>query len=92
MDYALEWTVEVWRLDRRVKAGRRLIERHSYSGKTLEQMEAEVLRLNRAPNRYQLVLKPSYHQVRNCMTGQLVWESVDTPWSCSVASEAYWSS
>lgn len=31
-------------------------------------------------------------EVRNLMTGQLVMERADTPWSCSVASESYWSS
>jgi hypothetical protein len=30
-------------------------------------------------------------KVRNVMTGQLVEESINTPYSCSVASEAYWS-
>ena len=31
------------------------------------------------------------HQVMNVMTGKLVEESINTPWSCSVASESYWS-
>jgi hypothetical protein len=31
-------------------------------------------------------------QIRNLMSGKKVWESMDTPWSCSVASETYWSS
>ena len=30
--------------------------------------------------------------VTNLMTGQPVQERADTPWSCSVASESYWSS
>ena len=30
------------------------------------------------------------HMVRNALTGQLVEESVNTPWHCSVASESYW--
>ena len=30
--------------------------------------------------------------VRNLMTGALVEEAADTPYSCSVASESYWSS
>lgn len=29
--------------------------------------------------------------VQNLMTGQMVLESIDTPWCCSVASESYWS-
>ena len=31
------------------------------------------------------------HMVRNAMTGEMVEENVNTPYSCSVASEAYWS-
>jgi len=31
------------------------------------------------------------HKVRNLMTGEMVDESINTPWSCSVASESYWS-
>jgi hypothetical protein len=31
-------------------------------------------------------------EVTNLMTGKTVQESADTPWSCSVASESYWSS
>lgn len=31
-------------------------------------------------------------EVTNLMTGKLVSERADTPWSCSVASETYWSS
>lgn len=31
-----------------------------------------------------------FREVKNLMTGQMVSESVNTPYSCSVASEAYW--
>lgn len=31
-------------------------------------------------------------EVTNLMTGKKVMERADTPWSCSVASESYWSS
>ena len=31
------------------------------------------------------------HMVRHALTGELVEESVNTPWHCSVASESYWS-
>lgn len=33
-----------------------------------------------------------YHLVRSAYNGALVWEAKDTPFSCSVASETYWSS
>ena len=31
-------------------------------------------------------------EVTNLMTGKRVMERADTPWTCSVASESYWSS
>ena len=31
-----------------------------------------------------------FKEVRNAMTGQMVKESVNTPYACSVASDAYW--
>jgi molecular chaperone DnaK (HSP70) len=31
-------------------------------------------------------------EVTNLMTGKKVMERADTPWSCSVGSESYWSS
>jgi len=31
------------------------------------------------------------HMVRNLMTGKMVEESVNTPYTCSVASESFWS-
>lgn len=31
------------------------------------------------------------HKVMNVMTGEMVDENINTPWSCSVASESYWS-
>lgn len=33
-----------------------------------------------------------YHWVMNIMSGKWVEEKDGTPWSCSVASETYWSS
>lgn len=35
--------------------------------------------------------KQGYKWVQNLMTGQWVQERADKPYSCSVASEAYWS-
>lgn len=31
------------------------------------------------------------HKVRHLITGEIVDERIDTPYSCSVSSEAYWS-
>lgn len=34
---------------------------------------------------------PEYELVHNARFGGMQWQRKDTPWSCSVASEAYWS-
>ena len=39
-----------------------------------------------------VVMDVPMREVTNLMTGKLVSERADTPWSCSVASETYWSS
>lgn len=41
---------------------------------------------------YRDLTKGKTRMVRNAMTGQLQEESMETPYSCSVASEAYWCS
>ena len=53
------------------------------------------LAINALPKRLLGRLKASqnvtdYHYVTNIMTGEKVKEAVCTPYSCSVASEAYW--
>lgn len=35
--------------------------------------------------------REGYKIVQNIMTGRLVEEAIDTPYTCSVASESYWS-
>lgn len=37
-------------------------------------------------------LKEGYRWVVNLMSGKRIQESIDTPYTCSVASETYWSS
>jgi hypothetical protein len=32
-----------------------------------------------------------YRWVKNLLSGKWIQERIDTPWSCSVASESYWS-
>lgn len=36
--------------------------------------------------------KEGYKWVQNIMSGKWIQEQVDTPWTCSVQSESYWSS
>jgi hypothetical protein len=36
--------------------------------------------------------REGYRWVQNMMSGKWIQEAIDTPYSCSVASESYWSS
>ena len=89
MDERKDWTVEVWRLDRRLKVGRRLLEKHDYRDQTLDSMKAIMAGLNHAPNRYLLELRETWVTRRNAMSGEQFQERYDTPWCCSPASESY---
>jgi len=35
--------------------------------------------------------REGYRWVQNLLSGKWIQERIDTPWSCSVASESYWS-
>lgn len=83
----MDYTVEVYKIDRRTKEGMVLSYKTDYTDVTLEQME----RMYPRRPRYIVQIHETYVTRRNAMTGQEFQERYDTPWSCSPASETYWS-
>lgn len=83
-----EWTVEMHRIDRRRKDGMVLVLKEDFTGLTYAQLE----RMYPQRPRYIVFIKETYVERRNAMTGELFRERYDTPWTCSPASETYWSS
>ena len=83
----MDYTVEVYRIDRRHRAGRVLSSKTDYTDVTLAQME----RMYPRRPRYIIEFHETWVARKNLMTGQTVRERYDTPHSCSVASESYWS-
>ena len=83
----MDYTVEIHRLDRRLKAGMRLVLKEDFSGVPLDALE----RMYPVRPKYVRFIKETWVERRNAMTGELFKERYDTPWTCSPASETYWS-
>lgn len=82
-----DWTVEVYKLDSRCKEGRRLVSKMNYHCQDLRVIEND-WPIKRG---YVREIHETYVTRKNLMTGAEFQERYDTPWSCSPASETYWS-
>jgi len=85
------YTVEVYRQDRRTRHGERLVLKQDYNTDNLSMLEHTVRQTWRAAQGFRFEIHETYRTVLNLMTREPVQERYDTPWSCSVASESYWS-
>ena len=82
------YTIEVFKADRRVKAGERRVFKGDYEVENLSMFEHTVKHTwigHRVEIHKTMVVR------KNAMTGKEFEERYDTPWSCSPASESYWS-
>ncbi len=90
-----EWTVAVYKADKRCKAGERFIAKYPFSGMDRDAVERELRELTAQlyPKKdgWRFDVQERYATVRNLMTGKEVQIEADTPWCCNPASETYWS-
>lgn len=88
-----DWTLLVYRLDRRCKTGEKLRGRYEYCGKTESEMTNEVKALYHVypASQFRIDLHETYVTRKNLMSGQEYKEKFDTPHYCSPAFESYWS-
>lgn len=86
----MQYTVEIYRKDRRMRTGKRLIRKIDMVANTTEDIMNQ-LKVQYPLTTNEIVIHETFVQRRNLMTGDLVEERYDTPYGCSVASEAYWS-
>jgi hypothetical protein len=95
MDMKTDWTVSVYKKDRRTKAGERFVAKYPFSGMTRDTVERELRELTQQlyPQKdgWRFDVRERYITVKNLMTGKDVQIEADTPWSCRPDSEAYWS-
>lgn len=89
------WTMYIWKLDRRTRRGERLFSTTVWTGRDREAMDREVRELFLSGlytvDKFRVEVVPTTKTVRNLMTGELVDIPHDTPRSCDPSSELYWS-
>ena len=88
------WTLYIWKVDRRCKAGERLFSTTVWENRDEAGMQREVdeLYMHHYPRaQFRLEYCPTTKTVKNLMTGQEVEIAWDTPRSCDPSSELYWS-
>jgi len=83
------YTVEVYKADRRIKEGRRLVEKKDFCPVTQDYINSvvEVLKFRG----FIAEVHETFVTKRNLMGGKEFTERYDTPYFCSPASESYWS-
>ena len=88
------FTLEIYKLDRRTKAGKRLVGKYDYDRKDRASMEREIAALYptyKKADGYEFNIVETYVTKRNHITGKEFQERYDTPYYCSASSESYWS-
>ena len=83
------YTLEIYKADRRVKAGRRLVEKKDFCPVTQDYIQTVVS--DKKAQGYQVQVHETFVTRTNLMGGAEYQERYDTPRFCSPSSEAYWS-
>ena len=89
-----DYTMIIYRLDRRTTAGKRKIGTYEYQQKHARWMAEEKRDLQTTlypEGKYEIEVVHTYVTKKNLMTGVEYLERFDTPYSCSPSSESFWS-
>lgn len=85
------YTVEIYKRDRRVKSGERLVSKTDYATDNLSMLEHTVKHSIRPSKGERYEIHATMVTRTNMMGGKEYQERYDTPRYCSPSSEAYWS-
>lgn len=89
-----DYTLEVYVMDRRTKAGQRLQGKYDYKDVETKWMQEEMRELQSTlypQPKYRMELHETWVTRKNLMGGKEFKERYDTPYYCSPSSESYWS-
>jgi len=90
-----DYTMYIYKADRRKKSGERLVSTTVWRGRTQETMENEVrsLQAQLYPTLagFRIEFVATMKTVKNLMTGKEIEIPHDTPRSCDPSTELYWS-
>jgi len=85
------YTVEVYKTDKRTKAGERLVKKCDHSTADRAAIEHVYKHTYFPSEGYRFEIHETYVTRKNMMNGKEFQERYDTPHYCSPSSEAYWS-
>jgi hypothetical protein len=85
------YTVEIYKKDKRVKVGERLVSKNDYDTKDKSMLEHTVKHTYLPSQGYRYEIHETMVTRTNMMGGAEYQERYDTPRYCSPSSEAYWS-
>jgi hypothetical protein len=89
MSKLTEYTLELYKADKRTKEGRRLVAKQDFDAVTKDYIDTVVVAKQKLG--YIVELFETYVTKQNLMGGKEFTERYDTPYYCSPASESYWS-
>ena len=84
-----EYTLEIYKSDRRTKEGRRLVAKQDFAPSTDAYIKS--VADNKRKLGFIVEVFATYVTTRNLMTKKEFQERYDTPYYCSPASESFWS-
>jgi hypothetical protein len=87
----MEFTIELYKSDKRRKDGKRLLERVEIIADNINDANEVAIELVKKDPKFSFELHKSYNDVRNLLSGKIVKEHYLTPYCCSVGSETYFS-
>ena len=84
-----EYTLEIYKKDRRMKEGRRLYAKQEFAASTV----AYISTVAESKRKLGFIVEifETWVEKKNLMTGKTFMEKYDTPYYCSPASESYYS-
>ena len=85
------YTVEVYKRDKRVKSGERLVRKSDHSTHDRNLLEHLYKHTYFPSEGFRFEIHETMVTRKNLVTGQLYEERYDTPRSCSPSSETFWS-
>ena len=87
----MDYTIEVYKRDARLKEGRRLVSKHDVVNTSLSYLANHLVNRFYASEGWQVEVHETWVTKKNLMGGGEFRERYDTPHYCSPASESYWS-
>lgn len=89
MSALIEYTLEIYKKDRRTKEGRRLYAKQEFEPVTNAYIQA--VAESKRKLGFEVEIFETWVTRKNMMSGKEFKEKYDTPYFCSPSSESYWS-